>query len=148
MNSKSFLDSERKSLDKLKKYQLPHSYKKIGVLISILFFISLFVNAFTINSIYYREIIKYGLLFGLLIISISKDQIEDEYIVNLRMQSYTFAFIAGVILTLLQPFINYGVDTLVQGADAVFKNSSHFEILWILLTIQVFYFHYLKRIFR
>ncbi|MEZ4885720.1 MAG: hypothetical protein R3E32_13385 [Chitinophagales bacterium] len=144
----SFLERERKSLERMKRFQLPHYFKKIGMGLAIFSFIALFANAFSVEIEAIRWMAKYGLLGGMLLISISKDEIEDEFITKLRMQSYTFAFIAVVLFTLAQPFINFLVDFIVEGGEAVFKDMGDFEILWFLLSVQVFYFMYLKKLYR
>ncbi len=81
-------------------------------------------------------------------ISISKSKIEDELIINLSMQSFTFAFIFGIAYALTLPFIDYFIDTIFNIEKAGIKDSSDFQILWMLLSIQVFYFEFLKRIHR
>lgn len=91
-----------------------------------------------------REFIKYGLLVSLFIISISKEPIEDELILHLRMQSYAFAFIGGIFFVLLQPLLNYGVDLLSTG-DSMLKPTGDWMILWILLFSQVAIFEMLKK---
>ncbi|WP_232225381.1 hypothetical protein [Christiangramia salexigens] len=129
----------------MKKLQLPNSFKKIGALIFIAAFIAMFIVAFTANDPILKGVTKYGVLFGLLLVSISKEKIEDEFIVKLRMQSYAFAFIIGVLYALAMPFIDYMVDLIFQSDKAEIKEIGDFEILWMLLFIQVFYFHMLKR---
>ena len=146
MSTKTILDCERKSLDKLRKNQLPHRFKNWGIGIAILSFVLLFVNKFSLDSLTFREICKYGMLVGLLVVSISKDKIEDEWVTSLRGQSYAFAFVFGVVFSLIQPLVNFGVDSIIEGESAIFKDSGDFVVLWMLLTIQVFYFEYLKRI--
>jgi len=145
MTLKSILDCERKSLKEMDKYQLPNYFKKIGVGLFVVSIISLFINAFSINVFLYREIAKYGMLIGMLLISISKEKIEDELITKLRMQSYTFAFIAGVFYALTLPFMDYFVDLIFQSDKAILKDMGDWQILWILLSVQVFYFEMLKR---
>ena len=62
------------------------------------------------------------------------------------MQSYTFAFIAGVIITLLtNPLFNYIANIISQKQQENFQEVGDWEILWILLSVQVFYFEFLKR---
>ena len=77
------------------------------------------------------------------ILSLAKEPIEDELIVNLRMQSYAFAFIGGIFFVLLQPFLNYGVDLFLTG-NSIFKPTGDWMILWILLFSQVGIFEMLK----
>jgi hypothetical protein len=144
MNKDCFLESERKSLAKMKKLQLPHKFKKLGMGLFIIFFIGIFVNAFFIHNVDLNLISKYGLLVGLLITSISRDKIEDELIKELRMQSYTFAFIFAVVYSITLPFIGYLLDKVLAENVAAIKGMGDFTILWMLLFVQVFFFHYLK----
>lgn len=148
MLSESRIDCERRSLEKMKNYQLPNRFKKIGIAVAILSFLALLVNKFSLDSQDVRVAARYGMLLGMLFISISKEKIEDELVSKLRMQSYTFAFIFGVIFTIVQPFLNFGIDSLVDGDAAVFKDSGDFMVLWMLLSIQVFYFEKLKRMYK
>ncbi|OAB79806.1 hypothetical protein [Cochleicola gelatinilyticus] len=146
MNVKSFMECERKSLVNMKRYQLPNIFKKIGVGIIILSLVVLIVNKFSIENIDLKLTAKYGILVGLLLISISKEKIEDELVTSLRMQSYTFAFIAGVIITLLtNPLFNYISNLISEKQAEHFEGVGDWEILWILLSVQVFYFEFLKR---
>ena len=148
MFSKSFTDCERERFKNLGKLQLPNWMKKFGIGLAILAFLFLFVNKFTADAPELRMAAKYGLLVGFLLISVSRDQIEDELITKLRMQSYSFAFIIGVVITLVQPFINFFVDDLVKPGSGLIKDTGDFEVLWMLLSIQVFVFEMLKRLHR
>ncbi len=148
MTIKSILNCEREKLKEMDKYQLPNYFKKIGLGLFVISFISLFINAFSINAPEFRLMSRYGMLIGMLIISISKEKIEDELITKLRMQSYTFAFIAGVFFSLVMPFVDYLVDLLFQTNEALLKDMGDWQILWILLSVQVFYFETLKRLHK
>lgn len=146
MNVKSFMECERKSLEKMRRYQLSNKFKKIGIGIIIISVVAFIVNKLSIENIDLKLTSKYGILIGLLLISISKEKIEDELIKSLRMQSYTFAFIAGVIITLLtNPIFNYIANLISEKQQGSFEGVGDWEILWILLSIQVFYFEFLKR---
>jgi hypothetical protein len=146
MNIKSFIECERKSLGKMNRYQLPNGFKKIGIGIIIISLVIFFINKFSIENIDLKLTTKYGILLGLLILSISKEKIEDELMTSLRMKSYTFAFIAGVIITLLtNPLFNYIANIISQKQRTNFQEVGDWEILWILLSVQVFYFEFLKR---
>lgn len=143
-NLKSIAACEQRKIDKLKKYQLPNTFKKIGIIIAVFSFVLLMINGFFIDNLIIREATKYTLLIGMLIISISKEKIEDERIAQLRMQSYTVAFIAGVILALFQPFANILVDFLLGASEPAMKDTGDFVTLWTLLSVQLFYFELLK----
>lgn len=84
----------------------------------------------------------------MLLISISKSKIEDELIVKLRMQSYTFAFIMGLVYSLVLPFAGYFIDVIFNTDNAKIKDVSDFQILLFLLSVQVKYFEVLKRLHR
>ena len=148
MTKKSFLESERKSVEKMRKLQLPHRFKKIGVVLSIVSFIGILIIKFTSNIPEFKFIFIYGMIIGLLLYSISKDKIEDEFITQLRMQSYTFAFIIGVFFILIQPLINYIVDLTIKSNDPHFEDFGDYQILLFLLLIQVFYFEFSKRLYK
>ncbi len=148
MTTKSFIDCERKKLDKLKKYQLPNKFRKIGITIFIISFIALFIVAFTSNNQEFKQITKYGVLIGLLIASISKEKIEDELVRDLRMQSYTFAFIFAVIITITNPLFSFIANSFFDKQQDNFNGVGDWQILWMLLSIQFFYFEYLKKMHR
>jgi hypothetical protein len=62
------------------------------------------------------------------------------------MQSYTFAFIADVIITLLtNPLFNYIKNLILDKQQENFEGVGDWQVLWILLSLQVFYFEFLKR---
>lgn len=145
---KSILSCERDKLEKLSKYQLPNYFKKIGVGLFIFSLIALFVNRFTINDFEIKVIIKYGMLIGLLFTSISKEKIEDELFIKLKMQSYTFAFIAGVCYVILLPFVDFLFDFILGNKEAMLKDVGDWQILFLLLSIQVFYFEFLKKLYK
>ncbi|MGB5941504.1 MAG: hypothetical protein WBG71_01355 [Leeuwenhoekiella sp.] len=144
----SILECERKSLKKFTKYQLPHKFKKIGFVIFAVSFLSVFVIGFATEGASFEEIgkrvSKLGILIGLLIISISKEQIEDERVISLRMQSYAFAFIWAVIVSLVFPFVNYVVDAAFLEKTAL-QDTGDFFVLWMLLAVQVAFFHVLRK---
>jgi uncharacterized sodium:solute symporter family permease YidK len=84
------------------------------------------------------------LLIGMLIISLAKDKIEDEYIDSLRSQSYRLAFIMAVVYSLVQPFINYGVGILFDANEKL-EGFSYFQVLFFMLIVQLMFFYQLKR---
>lgn len=148
MRTKSFIESERNSLEKLSKYQLPNVFRKIGYLIFGIFFIALFLGKFFIDGLEIGIVLKYGMLIGLLLVSISKEKIEDELVTKLRMQSYAFAFISGVFFSLVLPLVDYLFDIIFDNGEPMFDALSDWSILWFLLSVQVFYFELLKRLHK
>ena len=147
MNFKKVIACERKSLDKLSKFQLPHKFKRIGWILFITSFVSLIATSIIITDDSLKStiivIVKYTMLIGLLVVSLSKEPIEDEFIRSIRMRSYMIAFIVGVLQTLVMPFINLGADALVNGSSSL-KPVNDFFVLWVLLFCQILFFHLFK----
>lgn len=82
----------------------------------------------------------------MLLISISKEKIEDEMISNLRTQSYSFAFVMGVIYALAMPTIDFLVDSVVEMQQSIYSEMSSNILLWFMLAIQIAYFQMIKRL--
>lgn len=139
---------ERDNLDALrKKMNLPHSYKKVGIVFFTIFFVGLFVNKLSLDNGFIKGFVKYGMLVSLLVISLSKEKIEDELIQTIRGQSYTIAFISGVFFALVLPFVDYGLDYIFSSGGASFKEVGDWQILWMLLSVQIFSFEGMKRLY-
>ena len=98
MTTKSFFDHERRGADQIKRFQLPHSFKRIGTIISILSLILIAASSSLFESSFHKELIKYILLFGMLLVVLAKEKIEDERISQLRLQAFRFAFVFGVVI--------------------------------------------------
>ena len=76
---------------------------------------------------------------------ISKEKIEDELVKNLRMHSFTFAFIFAVFITITNPLFSYLANFVFTEKQEPFSGIGDWMILWLLLSIQVFYFEYMKK---
>ena len=142
MNSKSSINSERNTLDKLKKFQLPNKVKIVGWVIFGIAFVALFLTTKDTSA---KLFAKYSILIGLLIVSISKEKIEDELVKNLRMQSFTFAFIFAVFITISNPLFSYLANLMFEKQQDPFNGIGDWMIMWFLLSVQVFSFEYLKK---
>ena len=145
MNKKSIIECEIKSIEKLKRFQLTHKFKKIGMgifLVSVLSFI--IYNSFMDNS-FIKHTARYGVIVGLLLMSISKEKIEDELIRDLRMQSYMIAFIGTVFIILFRPLFSLLVNPILAKQKDVFRGMGDWNVLLILIGIQLLYFEILKR---
>lgn len=151
MAAKSFWGCEREKLAKIGATQAPHSFKKIGIGILIFLFISLFFIKFLIadsdiDSSQLKIVFQYGILAALLMIVVAKEKIEDELVIKLRMQAYTLAFIFGVIYAIVLPFVDYGVDIFFTEKEPMLKELGNFQVLWMLLSVQIASFLLLKRL--
>lgn len=141
------MECERNRFNKLIKFRLSHRFLKIGGVIVILSLISMFARAFVFESDYQwvKIISKQGLILGMLIMSISKDKVEDERLITFRSQSYAVAFIMGVVYTLILPYVEFGISNLVYSGGEVYKDLGDFQILIFMLMIQLLFYHNLKR---
>lgn len=135
-------------LNKLANHQIPNSFKKIGGIIFFSSFMLLVGNQLFFEKLNLSIIAKYGLIIGMFLWSISKEKIEDELIIKLRMQSYTFAFLIVVVFTLVHPFINFLVDFVINDNKSNISDYGDFEILWLLLGSQLWFFEIQKRLHR
>ena len=147
MNKESFINCERKRFGTLLNFRLPHKFMAIGIAISVVSIVVMFVRGFVLegDTEWLKLLLQKTLLIGMLIMSISKDKIEDEMTIQLRSQSYMIAFIVGVIYALIMPYVEFGVSNVVHDGGEVYKDLGDFQVLLFMLMIQLMFYHYLKR---
>tara|TARA_R110000868_G_scaffold91812_1_gene254378 strand:- start:1002 stop:1451 length:450 start_codon:yes stop_codon:yes gene_type:complete len=147
MKKESFLDCERKRFGKLLNFRLPNSFLKIGLAITALSIIAMFIRGFLFgeDTEWLKLLLQKTLLIGMLIMSVSKDKIEDEMTVQLRAQSYMIAFIVGVFYALIMPYVEFGVSNVVNNGGEAYKDLGDFQVLLFMLLIQLMFYHNLKR---
>ncbi len=136
-------ERERSQLEKMNKFQLGNQYKKIGFIIAISAFVFMIGRKYIENSEWIKPILHGILLIGLLVISLSKEKIEDEFVDSLRSQSYRLAFIIAIVYSLAQPLVNYGVAVLFNQNDEL-KSFDYFQVLFFMLIVQLMFFWKLK----
>ena len=144
MSKASLCERERKQLEKMNKFQLGNQYKRIGYIIAFGTFFLMIARKYIEDSEWIRPILHGILLIGLLLVSISKEKIEDEYVDSLRSQSYRLAFILAIVYSLVQPLINFAVATLLHQDDEL-QGFNYFQVLFFMLIVQLMYFWNLKR---
>lgn len=144
MSKQSICERERSHLEKMNKFQLGNQYKKIGIIIAIGSFVLMIARKYVEDSEWVKPILHGVLLLGLLIVSLSKEKQEDEFIDSLRSQSYRLAFLMAIVYSLVQPLINYGVATLFNQDDEL-QGFSYFQVLFFMLIVQLMFFLQLKR---
>jgi len=147
MDKNSFIECERKGFERLINFRLPHYFYKIGLLIVGVSIVMMFVRAFALEGeqVVLKEGLRKILLIGMLLMSVARDKVEDEMVVKLRMQSYTYAFVAGVLYALIMPFVEYGVSNALKPEGEAFHDIGDFQLLLFILMIQLLCFHTLKR---
>jgi len=146
MNLKDMQECERKQFDKLKNYQLPNTFKKVGWVIVLLSLIVLLTRKFFLTDLTeLSQIAKNLALLGLLIVIISKEKIEDELIRMIRGKAFTFAFIAGVVYALVMPITDYVVDFVIESKEPSYSELGDFIILWFMMVVYLAFFNLLKK---
>lgn len=122
---------------------LPNYSKKIGVG-SILAIVTLCIISFTFDwfeddRVILLEATRVITILSLLTITLSKDKIEDELVMYVRLKALVFAFIVGVLLSITLPTSNYlftGVYTQIIDAN---------QILISIFILYFLSFFFLKR---
>ena len=117
---------------------LPFWIKYIGFGISIA---SIIMYWNTNESTVIHSLWQFGIAFGLIIVSLSKERNEDEMTMSIRLNSIFLAFFVGVLAHFI--FLLLGI---LQGGDFDSANSLY-GTTYILL-MYVFYFHITKRRMR
>lgn len=147
MNTEKIMDCERNRLEKITSFRLPQYFYKVGIALGAITIVMMFVRAFAMEgeTEWLKHLFQKTLLVSMLLMSIARDKEEDELITKLRMQSYTYAFIIGVLYALIMPYIDLGVSSLVHGGGEVYKDLGDFQVLMFMLFIQLFSFITLKR---
>ena len=143
MSKQTICERERSHLDKMNKFQLGNQFKKIGYMIAIGAFILMIGRKYIEDSEWIRPILHGLLLIGLLVISLSKEKIEDEFMDSLRSQSYRLAFLMAILYSLAQPIVNYGLAVLFNQNDEL-EYFDYFQVLFFMLIVQLMFFWKLK----
>ncbi len=147
MSVNKIIECEQKRFTKLANFRLSSKFMSVGVVLGFASIIMMFVRAFALDgdTEWLKLLLQKTLLIGMLVMSISKDKEEDEMSIALRAQSYAIAFIIGVVYALVMPYVEFGVDSVVESNVSEFKNLGDFQVLLFMLMIQLLFFHNLKR---
>ena len=153
MADKTCLNDEHNRMYKILNFRLSNGYKKIGLFGAILIFLFLLGYKFIgSNSLIVKDVLRTLLLFFLLMASLSKDKLEDEYNRHIRFQSFVIGFVTATIYSILIPLVAIVLDfviTKITGDGNVsFYEISAFEVMFIMLGIQLLSFETLKRFGR
>ena len=147
MSNQNIATCDRNRFYKIINFRLTHRFMSIGITITILSIVIMFVRAFALegDTEWLKHLLQRSLLIGLLLMSLSKDKIEDEMTMSLRAQSYAIAFLVGVIYALIMPYVEFGVSNAVHSGGEEFKDLGDFQVLLFMLMIQLGFYHNLKR---
>ena len=146
MNLKSIQECERRNAQRFLNFKLPSYWKKIGWIGAIVSLVAIMsTSLFDGDFELLKDILRKVVLAFLFIVVLAKDEVEDERIQNFRAQSFSFAFLAGVLYTLFQPLVNWMVFSLVKPEKAALEDLGDFQILWLMLTVYLVFFYVLKK---
>ena len=112
MKSSMRLPEDIEKINKFTSYQLPNKFKIVGLTLFIISVLAI-ISSVKLNFIELRSqelferVAQTGVILGLLMITLSKEKVEDELIAKIRMQSFNCAVVGAVLLYLLLPFIHY-----------------------------------------
>lgn len=154
-NQKTHNEDEYNRLIKILDIRLPHYFKKIGYTCAILIFVFLIEYKFLGDktmTLIVKDILRTLILLFLLFASLSKDKIEDEFNRYVRFQSYIISFVCTTVYSIFIPLIGLIFDVAISkitndGTNNFYEMSS-FEILFILMGLQLLFFETLKRFGR
>jgi hypothetical protein len=145
-------EGEIEKIEKITGYQLPNKFKVVGL---VLFVVSV-LSIITSLKLYLVGVKHYDLfertaltnmVLGLLIISISREKIEDELIAKIRLQSYNYAVIGTVLLYLVLPFIQYAITFSFTSIPKI-EGSKDVSVLGVLLMSQILAFRKLNKAYN
>lgn len=147
MNTEKIISCERNGLEKITNFRLPYIFRIVGIAIAAISILMMFVRAFAIDgdTEWLKLLLQKTLLIGMLFMSVSRDKQEDELTIKLRMQSYGWAFMVGVVYTLVMPYVEFGVSNVVHSGDEAYKDLGDFQVLLFMLMVQLMCYHTLKR---
>jgi hypothetical protein len=152
MELKAKQEGDIEKIDKFTGYQLPNKFKIVGLVLFITSILSIITSLkLYMLDIKYHELFERialsGSVLGLLIISISREKIEDELITKIRMQSYNYAVIVTVLIYLILPFIHFTIESIFSSMSKI-EGSKDVSVLGVLLMSQIFTFRKLKKAYN
>jgi L-asparagine transporter-like permease len=152
MELKAKQKGDIEKINRFTGYQLPNKFKIVGLVIIIVSFLSIVtsLDTYILEEKFYdlfKRVALSGTILGLLIISISKEKIEDELMIKIRTQSYNYAVISAVLLYLIFPFINY-IFMSVFSTMPKMEGGKDISVLGFLLFTQILTFRKLKKAYN
>ncbi len=119
---------------------LPRKFKIVGLVVILLSIVAMVIFKTTMPHLLKdgKVFLLNGLILGLLIIVLSKDKVEDEMLVAMRLRGMAASFIGGVVLVFISPFI----DILLQ--EPVQTMPAQQVVMFMLFTYLISY--YLEKI--
>lgn len=121
---------------------LPNYFKKIAFGFILLFILLAILTKYQIlpfDKDIIKAITKTGLLISLLLLALTKDKIEDELTLRIRLRAFTFSFFVGVVNVILEPYMNL----LLKGSFLSTKGTD--QLIFSMIFFYFIMFFLLKR---
>ena len=113
---------------------LPINFKKVAfgiMLISALLVVLSILKSLPIDKEIIKTVAKSGFLISLLLLVITRNKIEDELTLRIRLKAFAASFIFGVVMVIIEPFINLLFDGNLLSDKGVTE---------LLISMFLFYF--------
>ena len=113
---------------------LPINFKKVAfgiMLISALLVVLSISKSLPIDKEIIKTVAKSGFLISLLLLVITRNKIEDELTLRIRLKAFAASFIFGVVMVIIEPFINLLFDGNLLSDKGVTE---------LLISMFLFYF--------
>ncbi|AXG71249.1 hypothetical protein KORDIASMS9_03506 [Kordia sp. SMS9] len=147
MAKETFCEAEERRLKKIVNFGLPNHYKKIGIAIAVLSFLTLII--LKITGVEISETLKFiskrVVLLGLLIVVLSREKVEDEMMLAIRGKALAGAFVGGAVYTLIYPAITYAAAVVMGNKTPKLVDTGDFQILWFMLFMYLLFFYLIKK---
>lgn len=123
---------------------LPNYFKKIGLVIIVVSLIHLVLvktmhlNLSAVNKEIVRVVTLNAFILGLLLLAWSRDKVEDEMTIGIRLKAMGWAFIWAVLVVIIKPVID-----LIFG-DPIFEMKAP-QLVLSMLFVFVLMYYILKR---
>jgi len=126
-----------------KPFLFPRSFKKIGILLTAASIATLIIIKETgiivepSQIALFKMVAHSGVFLGLFFIGWSRDKMEDEMTISLRLKSASSAFVFGILYSIISPI----VDITFREPIQVLSGSS---LLISMLLIHIMTYYILK----
>lgn len=143
-------DSEHAKLLQILDFRLAPGFKKIGLIGAVIIFSILIATKFTGDvTLLTKDVLRTLVLLFLLIASLSRESIEDEYIKYQRYRSYVLAVTIAIAYSILIPLIaiviEYLIINITGDGSLNFHQMSAFEVIFMLIGMQLLFFWTFRR---
>ncbi len=125
---------------------LPKYFKKIGLVVMILAFIPVVaVESMNIEMVqpqkeFFRMFTLNAFILGLLFVGWSKDKVEDEMTVVIRLKAIAWAFSSAVFYVILTPIVDLLFKEPIQNLT-----GQQVVIIMLFMYLIMYYFQKLRR---